>query len=96
MPPVCLPNGNGVACVVISLSLDWAGWVGIIVHQQHTARCARPEVRKRLVGKVIRIRDSDADAPGDDSERNGHYEACISIFQHIAPIKFLWLMGRTL
>ena len=87
MPPVRLSNGNGVACVVISLSLDWADFIGVIVHQKHAARRARPEVRERLVGKVIRICGSDADAPGDDSERNGHYEACISIFQHTAPLK---------
>jgi hypothetical protein len=85
MPPESASNGGcSLIGIIISLSLDGAGFICVIVHQQNTARSARPKVRERLVEEAI-IRDSDADSPGDYSERNSHYEAYISIFQHTTP-----------
>ena len=86
MPPICLAYSNGVASIVISLSLDGANWVGVVVHQKHAARCTRPEVGKRLVGEIV-FRGSNAKRPGGNSERDGHCEAKISIFKH-KPILF--------
>ena len=53
MPPISLADFYGVAGIMISLTLYRTSWIGVVVHQQYTARCARPEVGKRLVGKII-------------------------------------------
>ena len=55
-------------CIVIPLPQNWIGRVRIVIHQKHTAGISRPQIVKRLVCKVICIRGSDAEAPGDDAE----------------------------
>ncbi len=65
--------------------LGWAGGVGVIVHQQHTARCARPEVGERLIGKIgyaARYNNSEA----NHSKYHCPHQNCTFIHTHIITV----------
>ena len=55
MPPVSAAHGDVVhVCGVVSLALNGADGVRVVVEQKDARRCARAEVRQRLVRVVLR------------------------------------------
>ncbi len=55
VPPIRAANGDFVyVCVVVALALNGADGVRVVIEQKDTRRCARAEVRQRLVRVVLR------------------------------------------